>query len=314
MRAPVWRSFYGISAIRPAAFADATGKVFRSDMRVLVTGLNGFTGRYMRRALEEHGHQVAGLASDLADPLAVRQEVHAFRPEAAIHLAGISFLEHSDANAFYLVNLIGTRNLLDALAQDADRLQRVLLASSANVYGNTIDGIIDESVLPSPVNDYAVSKLAMEQMAGLWMGKLPIVITRPFNYTGVGHDARFVIPKLVAHFARRAESVELGNLDVEREFNDVRTVCDAYLRLLQHGQPGQTYNICSGQPVALRRAIDTLKHLTGHDLRIMQNPDLVRANEVRHLCGNPAKLEACIGKLRHLGLEETLRWMLSAGA
>ena len=283
-------------------------------MRVLITGLNGFTGRYMRRALEEHGHQVAGLAADLTDPLAVRQEVHAFRPEAAIHLAGISFLEHSDANAFYLVNLIGTRNLLDALAQDADRLQRVLLASSANVYGNTIDGIIDESVLPSPVNDYAVSKLAMEQMAGLWMGKLPIVITRPFNYTGVGHDARFVIPKLVAHFARRAESVELGNLDVEREFNDVRTVCDAYLRLLQHGQPGQTYNICSGQPVALRRAIDTLKHLTGHDLRIMQNPDLVRANEVRHLCGNPAKLEACIGKLRHLGLEETLRWMLSAGA
>ena len=283
-------------------------------MRVLITGLNGFTGRYMRRALEEHGHQVAGLAADLTDPLAVRQEVHAFRPEAAIHLAGISFLEHSDANAFYLVNLIGTRNLLDALAQDAGRLQRVLLASSANVYGNTIDGIIDESVLPSPVNDYAVSKLAMEQMAGLWMGKLPIVITRPFNYTGVGHDARFVIPKLVAHFARRAESVELGNLDVEREFNDVRTVCDAYLRLLQHGQPGQTYNICSGQPVALRRAIDTLKHLTGHDLRIMQNPDLVRANEVRHLCGNPAKLEACIGKLRHLGLEETLRWMLSAGA
>src|SRR3990167_2568757 len=66
MRAPVWRSFYGTSAIRPAAFADATGKVFRSDMRVLVTGLNGFTGRYMRRALEEHGHQVAGLASDLA--------------------------------------------------------------------------------------------------------------------------------------------------------------------------------------------------------------------------------------------------------
>lgn len=283
-------------------------------MRILVTGLNGFTGHYVHRALEEHGYQVAGLASDLTDPLAVRQEVHAFRPEAAIHLAGISFVEYGDANALYRVNLIGTRNLLDALAQEAGHLQCVLLASSANVYGNAAEGIIDESSLPSPVNDYAVSKLAMEQMARLWMGKLPIVITRPFNYTGVGHDARFVIPKLVAHFARRAESIELGNLDVEREFNDVRTVCDAYLRLLQQGQPGQTYNICSGQPVALRRAIDILKNLTGHDLRIMKNPDLVRANEVHRLCGNPAKLEACIGKLQHPGLEETLRWMLSAAA
>ena len=283
-------------------------------MRVLITGLNGFTGRYVQRALEGHGHQVAGLAADLTDPQAVRQEVHSFRPEAAIHLAGISFVEHGDANAFYRVNLIGTRNLLDALAQDADRLQCVLLASSANVYGNAFDGIIDESVLPSPVNDYALSKLAMERMAGLWMGKLPIVITRPFNYTGVGHDARFVIPKLAAHFARRAESIELGNLDVEREFNDVRTVCDAYLRLLQQGQPGQTYNVCSGQPVALRHAIETLKHLTGHDLLIRENPDLVRANEVHQLCGSPAKLEARIGKLQHPGLEETLRWMLSAGA
>lgn len=283
-------------------------------MRVLITGLNGFTGRYVQRALEEHGHQVAGLAANLTDQQAVQQEVHSFRPEAAIHLAGISFVEHGDANAFYQVNLIGTRNLLDALAQDADRLQCVLLASSANVYGNAFGGIIDESVLPSPVNDYAVSKLAMEQMAGLWMGKLPIVITRPFNYTGVGHDARFVIPKLVAHFTRRAQSIELGNLDVEREFNDVRVVCGAYLRLLQQGRPGQTYNVCSGRPVALRHVIDTLKHLTGHDLHIRENPDLVRANEVHQLCGNPAKLEAHIGKLQHPGLEETLRWMLSAGA
>jgi nucleoside-diphosphate-sugar epimerase len=283
-------------------------------MRVLVTGLNGFTGRYMRQVLEESGHEVVGLKADLTHADAVKQEVQTLQPEAVIHLAAISFVEYDDANVFYQVNLIGTRNLLEALSRQAGKLQCVLLASSANVYGNSVEGVIDESVLPSPVNDYAVSKLAMEYMARLWMDKLPIVIARPFNYTGVGHDARFVIPKLVEHFARRAESIELGNLDVEREFNDVRTVGDIYVRLLEQGEPGQTYNICSGRPVSLKSVINALKHITGHDLEVKINPAFVRAHEVRRLCGSPVKLEACIGKLQLPALEKTLRWMLSASA
>jgi nucleoside-diphosphate-sugar epimerase len=280
-------------------------------MRVLVTGLNGFTGRYVRQVLEENGHEVVGLKADLTDQKTVKQDVQSLRPDAVIHLAAIASVEHGDANAIYEINLIGTRNLLVALAQSSNKLKCVLLASSANIYGNSIEGVIDESVLPSPVNDYAVSKLAMEYMARLWMDKLPIVITRPFNYTGVGHDARFVIPKLVEHFARRAESIELGNLDVEREFNDVRTVGEIYFRLLKQGEPGQTYNICSGRPVSLKSVIDALKKITGHDLEVKVNPAFVRANEVRRLCGSPAKLEACIGKLQHPPLEETLRWMLA---
>lgn len=280
-------------------------------MRVLVTGLKGFTGQHVQRELQEAGHEVVGLEADLTDPEAVAQDVRTLGPEAVVHLAAISFVGHGDPNAIYQVNLIGTRNLLDALARHASNLQCVLLASSANVYGNTLEGVIDESVLPSPVNDYAVSKLAMEYMSRLWMDKLPVVITRPFNYTGVGHDTRFVIPKLIQHFARRAESVELGNLDVEREFNDVRVVSRAYLRLLQSGKPGEVYNICSGRPVSLKSVIETLKRITGHELQVRVNPAFVRANEVRRLCGSPAKLEACIGRLQHPSLEETLRWMLS---
>jgi GDP-D-mannose dehydratase len=116
----------------------------------------------------------------------------------------------------------------------------------------------------------------------------------------------------VAHFARRAECIELGNLDVEREFNDVRTVSKIYSSLLKLGRPGEAYNICSGRPVSLKSVIETLKEITGHDLQIKINPAFVRANEVHRLCGSPAKLEACIGKLQHPTLEDTLRWMLSA--
>lgn len=280
-------------------------------MRVLVTGLEGFTGRYLQRILEENGHKAVSIEADLTNQEAVRRNVESLCPEAVIHLAAISSVEYGDVNVFYQVNLIGTRNLLNALAQLANKPQCVLLASSANIYGNSIEGVIDETVLPSPANDYGVSKLAMEYMAKLWMDKLPIVITRPFNYTGVGHDARFVIPKLVEHFARRAESIELGNLDVEREFNDVRTVGEIYFRLLKQGEPGQTYNICSGRPVSLKSVINALKQITGHDMEVKVNPAFVRVHEVRRLCGSPAKLEACIGKLQHPPLEETLRWMLA---
>lgn len=280
-------------------------------MRILITGLGGFTGRYVENVLQAQGHEVFGLTADLTDPQALKRDVESIQPDAVIHLAGISSIDHGDVNAFYQVNLIGVRNLLDALAGQKKPLHRVLLVSSANVYGNRAEGIIDESAPPAPANDYGVSKLAMEYMARLWIPKLPIVILRPFNYTGVGHAACFVIPKLVAHFARKAESIELGNLNVEREFNDVRTVGEIYFRLLQKGEPGQVYNICSGRPVSLRTVIDELKRITGHDLTVNVNPAFVRANEVHRLCGNPAKLEACIGKLEFPLLEETLSWMLS---
>jgi nucleoside-diphosphate-sugar epimerase len=159
-----------------------------------------------------------------------------------------------------------------------------------------------------------MSKLAMEHMAWTYLDKLPIVITRPFNYTGPGQAPQFLIPKLVSHFARRAPAIELGNLHVEREFNDVRMVCDAYLALLAHGVPGEVYNVCSGQPYTLQHVIGLLSAITGHAMEVTVNPAFVRANEVHRLCGSAAKLLACTGRLTVPTLEDTLRWMLAEAA
>lgn len=282
--------------------------------KLLLTGARGFTGQHFAKAAQQAGYEVHPLSADLTDAKAVAAETAAAAPDFVVHLAAISAVTHADKEALYRVNLFGTLNLLKALVALPQAPKLVLLASSANVYGNADKSPIDESICPAPVNHYAMSKLAMELMSATFADRLSLVTVRPFNYTGIGHDMRFVIPKLVAHFARRAETIELGNLDVEREFNDVRTVCKVYLSLLQLGQPGQTYNVCSGRPVSLKSAIEALKKITGHDLHVNVNPAFIRANEVHRLCGNPAKLEACIGSLQHPPVEDTLRWMLSTGA
>lgn len=281
-------------------------------MKILLTGAPGFTGRHFQPLAEAAGHVVHPLRADLTDQAAVAQEVAEARPDAVVHLAAISFVGHADDAAFYVVNVIGTMNLLAALAALPQRPRCVLLASSANIYGNCAASPIAETQPAAPVNHYAMSKLAMEHMAMTRADRLPIVITRPFNYTGVGQAPQFLIPKLVGHFARRAELIELGNLDVEREFNDVRMVCAAYLRLLEHGVPGEAYNVCSGRPYTLKHVIALLEQITGHRPDVRVNPAFVRANEVRSLCGNPDKLVAALGALPQFELKETLTWMLEA--
>lgn len=297
-------------------------------MRALITGIKGFTGQYVAAELAEAGWEVWGTGAqeasaadlaggryrcvDLSDAAGLAQWVAEVRPDAVIHLAAIAFVGHGEAEAFYRVNLIGTRNLLAALSAAPQPPSCVLLASSANVYGNATGGRLAETTLPDPANDYAVSKLAMEFMARLWMDRLPIVLARPFNYTGVGQAPSFLLPKIVSHFRSRAGRIELGNLDVWRDFSDVRAVARAYRRLIEVCPAGQTVNVCSGRLHSLREVLAMAARISGHDLQVEVNPAFVRANEVTSLCGDPARLQTLIGQWDSPPLEDTVRWMLEA--
>lgn len=291
--------------------------------RALITGIHGFTGRYMAAELKAHGYEVIGLGSrpgaepgyrqaDLMDATGLRALLADIQPEVVIHLAALAFVGHGDANAFYEVNLIGTRNLLEAITASDKSPECVLLASSANVYGNASAGTLGEATTPAPANDYAVSKLAMECMASLWHDRLPIVIARPFNYTGVGQAENFLLPKIVAHFRRKEEKIELGNLDVWRDFSDVRSVVQAYRALLDIRPLGQTVNVCSGQTYSLREILAICQAITGYKLQVEVNSAFVRANEVKTLCGDNSRLRTLLGTWDTPPLEETLRWMLMA--
>jgi len=280
---------------------------------VLLTGADGFTGAHFTLAAHERGHDVYPLQSNLLDPDAITGELAGRTFDYVVHLAAISAVTHADELALYQVNLFGTLNLLEAIASLPHVPSKVLVASSANIYGNTTQSPIDEAAPPAPVNHYAMSKLAMEYMLARYQARLPIVVARPFNYTGPGQDSRFVIPKLVRHFSARKGRIELGNVSVEREFNDVRLVCEAYLGLLERGERGEVYNICSGTAYSLTQVIGILSALTGHQLQIDVNPEFVRSNEVHRLCGDPAKLQSCLGNgAVRWRLEDTLQWMLES--
>lgn len=283
-------------------------------MRTLITGIRGFTGHYLQAELAAQGHEVFGLEADLTDAVGLAAEVQRMQPNWVVHLAGIAFIGHGEPNDFYRVNLLGTRNLLAALSGCGKRPNCVLLASSANVYGNNTAGVLSETIPPNPANDYAVSKLAMEYMARLWLDKLPIVVARPFNYTGVGQTASFLIPKIVEHFRCGETMIELGNLDVWRDFSDVRFVAGVYRRLLEVAPVGETVNICSGRPVSLREVLDRVAELSGHTVEVRVNPAFVRDNEVRTLCGDAAKLHRLVGDCHPIPLLDTLRWMLETPA
>jgi nucleoside-diphosphate-sugar epimerase len=289
--------------------------------RVLVTGLGGFTGRHLAAELAQAGYEVVGLGATAADPAAtldlcdkpaLQAWIATQQLDAVIHLAAIAFVAHGDVDAIYRTNVVGTRNLLEALAEAPTTPRVVVLASSANIYGNALVEPITEDTPASPMNDYAVSKLAMEYMARLWSERLPLVILRPFNYTGVGQGAQYLIPKIVAHYRQGARAIELGNIDVVRDFLDVRDVASIYRQLLDTAPIGATFNACSGRGHSLAEVIDMLAELAGYRIDITVNPAFVRANEVKRLVGSRERLAQALGGLSTRPLQETLRWMYQA--
>ena len=297
--------------------------------RAFITGIEGFTGRYLAAELRAAGYDVTGtdmphgepmspdiFQCDLCDKKAIRAVLAEVKPDVIVHLAGIAFVGHDDVDAIYRTNIVGTRNLLEALSVCGRVPRMVLLASSSNIYGNAVAGIIGEGASPAPANDYAVSKLTMEYMAKLWADHLPISFVRPFNYTGVGQSTQFLLPKIVEHFKRHAQIIALGNLDVVRDFSDVRQVVNCYRRLLDIGRESavrnEAFNICSGIGHSLQDVISMMQKLSGHNLDVVVNPAFVRSNEVHKLIGSRAKLEAAIGRIDSIPLDETLQWMLAA--
>lgn len=282
-------------------------------MKILVTGADGFTGKHFCSYSKKLGNSIYELKSNLLDSHSLENEIKSINPDAVVHLAAISFVGEANKLSFYDVNVMGTVNLLEAIKKNS-RKPKIILASSANIYGNSDVKSIDESVKPHPINHYAMSKLSMEYMSHTYMKDLNIVITRPFNYTGLGQNINFIIPKLVNHFKDKKSDILLGNIDVKREFNDISLVCKYYLGLIYYGVPSETYNVCSGNIYSLKEIIANLENLTNHHINIKIGDNFIRDNELKILKGNPKKIKNLMKEnsyfLDDISIDMTLMKML----
>lgn len=288
--------------------------------KILITGIEGFSGFHLEKTLLNEGYEVYGtclmpssnphyLTCDITKIGDIQAVIDKVLPDAVIHLAGISFVGESNTALFYDVNVIGTKNLLDALLKAQCPLQKVILASSATVYGNQHKEVLDESMCPHPINHYGISKLAMEYMASTYFEKLPIIIVRPFNYTGIGQGEHFLIPKIVKHYREKQKCIELGNLEVAREFNDARDIVDWYIALLKSEAKGTVVNLCSGKAISLLEVIDDMNVLAGYTIEVKINPAFVREHEIKTLFGSTQKLHQLIVVNETHSIQKTLEWM-----
>jgi GDP-6-deoxy-D-talose 4-dehydrogenase len=274
--------------------------------RVLITGITGFTGKYLKGYLSERGFEVYGLTnnhedqeentfySDITDKEHLQKTVFQIAPNYVIHLAAISFVGHPNDLDFYGVNVLGTQNLIFSCLQLPQKPNKIILVSSATVYGNQSTDTLDESLCPQPSNHYGISKLAMEHMAVNFMKDLPIIIVRPFNYTAPGQDSVFVIPKIAEVFKNRKAVLELGNIDVYREYNSIGYICEVYHKLLISSITSELVNVCSNQAHSLREIISLFQQFSNHNPEIKINPKFVRNNEIIRLTGCDAKLKKLI--------------------
>ncbi len=254
--------------------------------RALVTGGGGFVGQWIARSMLAQGWDVyaagvgtpaPGILNDaergavrwLTMDIRARPDVvaalDASRPDAIVHLAGISYLPTADdapANA-WAVNVVGAVTLLGEVGRrrQGGRLDpRVLVAGSAQQYGRHDPGELPltETAPQRPLTVYAASKAAQEIAAlqAFRADGVQAIATRSFNHSGVGHDAHFLLPALVGRvLALRADggtTIRIGNAETIRDYLHVADVVDAYLALLEWGTPGEVYNVCSGEGVGVR--------------------------------------------------------------
>lgn len=294
--------------------------------KLLATGHNGFVGQALRSYLHTSAVDTdlqwcqPAVPYDMCDPASLMALLRTHRPDWVIHLAAQSHVPTAiaDPAATLRVNALGTAHLLKSLT-DVGFTGRLLYVSSADVYGvvPTSELPVAETRIPAPRNPYASSKLAAEVLCLQWArsSSLDVVIARPFNHTGPGQQPQFALPGFARTVARIAAGlappqIESGDLDVTRDFSDVRDVVAAYLLLLRLGRSGEIYNVCSGYEVRLGQALDDLLRLAHTQAEITLDPARIRHAEQRRMRGDPQKIANETGWSPRYGLEDTLLQLL----
>ncbi|OLN32168.1 NAD-dependent epimerase/dehydratase family protein [Desulfosporosinus metallidurans] len=299
-------------------------------MRALITGVNGFVGKYLVKELQEKGYSVSGIGMgpfdqqgvyykevNIMERIDLEQAMEELNPDMVFHLAGLASVSQSwrDPKASFEVNVIGTINLLESLK--GREVRAIVYVGSSEIYGpgRRLGEKFCETTSPNPQSPYATSKYAAERIA-LQLGqvyKLPVVLTRPFNHIGVGQNEGFVVPdfaRQIIETSKRNEPIRVGRLDVYRDFTDVRDIVRAYRLLAEKAPAGETYNICSGVGRKISDILDLMRTEYGN-LAVELDESKIRPVENIYSVGDNDKIRTAIGWEPLYPIEDSLRGVLA---
>lgn len=305
-------------------------------MKALITGIGGFVGRHLTRNLVLNGHQVSGLdyagielpddfksydnfkvyEGDLRDEKIISEAINDYKPDTIFHLAAQSSVKISFENPHdtFSVNLFGTLNLLEAVSK-VDYEIKTLIVSSSEVYGRLEPEecpVVEEHPL-RPINPYAVSKAAVDLLACQYFMayKLPIYIVRAFSHSGPGQktvgvlsDWAFQVAKMELGLA--PPILKVGNLKVKRDYTDVRDVVRAYIGVIEKGEPGKPYNVCSGVGYELSELLEKYRTLAEKDIEVFKDQSRLRPVDIPILTGSNNRIKSDTGWEPEIEIDETL--------
>ena len=285
-----------------------------NSRKIWLIGADSFTGNHLLPRLEKGDYHVDTEEVDITDVNQVEDRILQIKPDYIINLAAISFVPDGEDESIYAVNTFGPQNILSACLKLSKPPKNIILASSANIYGLQDKEQVNEDCKPNPVNHYGCSKWSMEQIAQTYSSDLNITITRPFNYTGAGQQSKFIVPKIVEHFKQKSPTLKLGNIDIWRDFSDVRWIAEVYTCLLATPANGiRNVNLCSGRLIAIKEIITILQDVTGHEINIETDQGLMRQADIKRQCGDNKKLFELLPALSPpIAFEKTIQWMVDS--
>jgi GDP-4-dehydro-6-deoxy-D-mannose reductase len=300
--------------------------------KCLITGVSGFVGQHLTSILLEKGHTVYGFDRsskdipevnqkkiDILDQKAVEELILEIKPDYIFHLAAQSSVKSSWDNPEQTkaVNVQGTKNIFDAiLTANISDSCKILVVSSAEIYGVPKEDLIKETDQLNPVNPYGESRLEQEQLIEEYLKKgLNIVITRSFPHTGPLQLPIFVCSSFAQQVAliesgKQEPILDVGNLSAVRDFSDVRDVVKAYCTLLFEDKKG-VFNVCSGKGVSIEDILKMLVEMSGTEIKVQVNPDKFRPNDIPSLVGDNSLIVKETGWKPEIELKNTLTDLLN---
>ena len=286
----------------------------QASKKALIFGIDSFTGSYLKQSFENRDIQFFGTTfsqkkasshCDITKYQDCAKFIQSIMPDYVVNLSGISFVPYSDYRQIYDVNFNGAINVWKACEEYVPHC-KLLLVSSGQIYAPS-NVAVSESHELKLSNHYAVSKYSMERVATL--SSINVKIARSFNYIGIGQDSKFLIPKIISHFKQNKSSIILGDIDVCRDFSDVRDVTDAYLSILLSESKEQIFNVSSNKTHSIAEILSFLNQYFGYKINVKQSNKFMRSDLVRSLQGENSRLKE-LGWKANYSFLDTIKWIL----